>query len=221
MWAMAWSCNVLRAGGVACGRVSSQGKKHLVEAGLAERELGDRNTEAGELRKRRRNPLRITDPGHQRGRIGARLHRHAERLGQSPLGIRPLRCVAQADVEDTFSNRGLELIGGAFGDDLAFVDDRDPVGELVSLVEVLGREQHRRPMGDERPDDLPHLVSTPRVESGGWLVEKQQVGHNDDACRDVESAPHTPGERLHLPVGRLSQAERVQQIAGSYLGLPS
>ena len=39
----------------------------------------------------------------------------------------------------------LELLRGALGDDPAVVEDRDPVGELVGLVEVLGGEEDRDP----------------------------------------------------------------------------
>ena len=44
----------------------------------------------------------------------------------------------------------LELVGGAAGDDLAVVDDRDRVGQLVRLLEVLRRQQERRALADER-----------------------------------------------------------------------
>ena len=32
-------------------------------------------------------------------------------------------------------------------------------GQLVGLLEVLGAEQDGRPLGDEGPDDVPHLVA--------------------------------------------------------------
>ena len=38
----------------------------------------------------------------------------------------------------------LELGQGAVDDDPALVQDRDPVGQLLGLVQVLGREQHGR-----------------------------------------------------------------------------
>ena len=44
----------------------------------------------------------------------------------------------------------LELVGRAAGDDLAVVDDRDRVGQLVGLLEVLRRQQERRALADER-----------------------------------------------------------------------
>ena len=41
---------------------------------------------------------------------------------------------------------GLERLGGALADDQAAVDDREPVAELVGLLEVLGGEEDRRPV---------------------------------------------------------------------------
>src|SRR4030095_16418565 len=51
----------------------------------------------------------------------------------------------------------LELGQGAVGDDPALVQDRDPVGELFGLVQVLGGQQHRRALPGELLDRLPHL----------------------------------------------------------------
>ena len=51
----------------------------------------------------------------------------------------------------------LELGEGAVHDDPALVEDRDPVGELLGLVQVLRREQHRRAAAGELLDRLPHL----------------------------------------------------------------
>ena len=47
------------------------------------------------------------------------------------------------DFDPLAADLGLQLVGGAPGDDLAVVDDRDRVGQLVGLLEVLGREEER------------------------------------------------------------------------------
>jgi signal transduction histidine kinase len=57
-------------------------------------------------------------------------------------------------VQGTGADRALEPAGGALGDDPAVVDDGDPVGEPVGLVQVLGGQQHRGPVGDDGPDDV-------------------------------------------------------------------
>ena len=54
------------------------------------------------------------------------------------------------DLDALAADLRLELVGRAAGDDLAVVDDRDRVGQLVGLLEVLGRQQERRALADER-----------------------------------------------------------------------
>ena len=61
------------------------------------------------------------------------------------------------------ADAALELVGGALGDHAAAVDDRDPVGEPVGLVEVLRRQQHGRAVADELLDRRP----TGRAASAG------------------------------------------------------
>ena len=59
--------------------------------------------------------------------------------------------VVDHDLDALAADLRLQLVGGAAGDDLAVVDDGDRVGQLVGLLEVLRRQQERRPFADERP----------------------------------------------------------------------
>lgn len=43
-----------------------------------------------------------------------------------------------SDLQDLAADLGLELVGGAMGDDLAVVDDGDVAGQVVGLLHVLG-----------------------------------------------------------------------------------
>ena len=94
------------------------------------------------------------------------------------------------------------------------VDDGDAVGELVRLVEVLGGQQNGGAFGDDAADHVPHIVAAARVQSGGGLVQEQQVGRDDQAGGDVQPAPHAAGVRLDQPVGRFGEGERGQQFLG-------
>src|ERR687897_190466 len=87
----------------------------------------------------------------------------------------------------------LASTGWALGDHLALVDHGDPIGELISLVEVLGAEQDRRPGARQGADDVPDLVARARVKPGGRLVEEHQLRGDDEAGGDVEPAPHPAG----------------------------
>src|SRR5205823_1748585 len=75
----------------------------------------------------------------------ARLWSAAADPREQRLGLVALRCVDQLDLEDLPADAVLELASGALGDYPPVIDHRDPIGELVSLLEVLGGEQDRRP----------------------------------------------------------------------------
>ena len=103
----------------------------------------------------------------------------------------------------------LELVGGALGDQPPVVEHRDPVGELVGLVQVLGGEEDRDPVGDEVADDLPHGAAAARVEAGGRLVEEDDARVADQGHREVEPAPHAAG----VGGGRLARPPRPGRTA--------
>ena len=52
--------------------------------------------------------------------------------------------VGVAEFDDVAADAGLELVGGALGDDATAVEHRDAVGEPVGLLEVLGGEEDGR-----------------------------------------------------------------------------
>src|SRR5215218_11210137 len=82
----------------------------------------------------------------------------------------------------------LELGEGAVGDDPTLLEDRDPVGELFGLVQVLGGEQHRRALPGELLDAVPYLDAPLGVEPGGRLVEEDDRRIPDEAHGDVQAA---------------------------------
>ena len=98
---------------------------------------------------------------------------------------RPLEVVATVDdhLDPLAAEPGLELVGRAPGDDPAVVDDGDRVRQLVGLLEVLGRQQQRRPFADEVADHVPHPDPAARVEARRRLVEDQQPRSTDEAPR--------------------------------------
>jgi hypothetical protein len=53
------------------------------------------------------------------------------------------RHVGELEADVAAGDAPFQLVGGALGDDAAVVEDGDPIGELVGLVEVLGGEEDR------------------------------------------------------------------------------
>ena len=69
----------------------------------------------------------------------------------------------------------MSCVGGALRDHVAVVDHDDVVGEAVGLFEVLRGEQQRGAVGNELLDHAPQARAPLRVETGGGLVEEQDL----------------------------------------------
>ena len=98
--------------------------------------------------------------------------------------------LAERDLEPGAADLRLELGRRAVGDHPTVVDDDDPVGELVGLVEVLGGQQQGHAVGDELADHVPHPEPAGGVEPGRRLVEEEHRRPGDQAGREVEAAAH-------------------------------
>ena len=113
------------------------------------------------------------------------------------------------------ANPPLELDRSPLGDRAAVVDDHNPAGELVGLVEVLGGEQHVGAAFDERADRVPELDPAARVEAGRRLVEKEQPWLSDQARAEVEPPAHASRVGADEPVGGLDEAELLEHPLGA------
>ena len=116
----------------------------------------------------------------------------------------------------------LELIGRALGDHLAAVDDRQPRGELVGLLQVVGRQQHGLAAAQRASarDLLPHLGADLGVEPGRRLVEEQHLRVVDERHRDVQPPLHPARVAARDPVGRVRQPEALEQLAARRSSAP-
>ena len=63
---------------------------------------------------------------------------------------------------------------GTIGDSPAVVDHRDLAGQPVRLVQVLGGQQHGRPVGDQDLDQVPDVAARARFQPIGRLVQEEQ-----------------------------------------------
>ena len=126
-----------------------------------------------------------------------------------PVGLR----VAQLDLDGVAAQLALELVRAALGHDPAVVDDGQPAGQAVGLLQVVGGEQDGEPLRAGQVGDLgPHVGPDLRVEPGGGLVQEQHPRPVDQAHGDVEAPLHPAGVAAADPVGRLGQAEALQQL---------
>jgi hypothetical protein len=93
-----------------------------------------------------------------------------------------------------------------------FADDGHPVAGLLDLVEDVGREERRAPLGDGLAEEPEERLLHERVEPGGRLVEDEQVG----PVLECDDQP----DLLLVALGVLLEAaRRVEVEAGDEVGL--
>ncbi len=101
------------------------------------------------------------------------------------------------------------------------IEHRDGVGEPVGLLQVLGRQQHRRTPVGQVGDQPPQTEPAARVKAGGRLVEKQHLRGTNQAGRHVQTATHAAGVRAHGTVSDRGEVELFQQYVGPPGGRPA
>ena len=130
--------------------------------------------------------------------------------------------VGDLEVDQVAGDLRLEVVGGVAGDDPALVDDQDPVGQRVGLVEVVGGQEHRRAAARPQAlDVLPEVGPRLRVQAGGRLVEEDQRRVVDQAHHDVEAALLAAGHVLGHPLPEALELELVEQLPAPLLGEPA
>ena len=113
----------------------------------------------------------------------------------------------------------LELGGGALCDDHAGVHHDDPVREVLRLLHVLGRQQHRRAAGDEILDEAPHVVAGAGIQARGRLVQEQDPRAADQAGPDVKAAAHPARVGLDELLGGVGERETLEHLLGATAAL--
>ena len=95
------------------------------------------------------------------------------------------------------------------------VDDGDPIGQLVRLLEVLRGQQQRRALADELPHRRPDLIAAAGIESSRGLVEEQDSWPGQQARGEIKPAARPARVGPCRAVGRVGELELRQQFVGS------
>lgn len=110
-------------------------------------------------------------------------------------------------------DEALELARRALGDDPATVKDRDPVGELVGLLQILGSEEDRDALGRQSADRIPHGAPAARIQTGRGVVEEDHPRGADERHGQIQPPSHPAGVGRHRLAGGVGQVEHVEQLA--------
>jgi DNA-binding SARP family transcriptional activator len=129
--------------------------------------------------------------------------------------------VGEPEPDVAAGDLALEGVGSALCNQVALVEHRDPVGELIGFFEILGSEENGHAVGHQLADDVPHGATAARIQSRRRLVQENDLWPGDQRHRQVQLPAHTAGiGRRHL-LRRLRQIEPFQQRGDHPLALVS
>ncbi len=189
---------------------SRLGEEDIVERRRVEPEVDHREVLAVERPHDLGQRLHAAAQPH-RGRSGRRCDRRAEALQHGRDGVAVVT-LGGLNLERRPPDLRLQRLGRAAGDDPPVVDDRDPVGEHVRLLEVLrGEEDGHTVLAGQARDLLPQVRAALRVEPRGRLVEEQDARGVHERERQVEPALHPARVATNAAVGRVEQAHPLEQ----------
>ena len=115
---------------------------------------------------------------------------------------------------DTRVTLGDELIGRRIGNDPAAVEDRDPIGQLLDVGDVVRRQQDRPPLVAQARHQLPRRPSCLRVHARRRLVEDEDLGVAGEGDREREARALPAGEPSN-PRGRdRPERDAVDELTG-------
>ena len=204
--------------------VSGEGQEDLVERRPAQREVVDDETAA----RRGDEPTTARPLGCRRRRgTDTRPVSWSTRAGSAPTEPR-IRATAGAWSRSrgraSITSRPVCALSSrrrALGDRAAVVDDHDPVGQVVGLVEVLRREHDVGAVGDELAHGLPQRDAAGRVEARRRLVEQQQRAARRRAWRRGRAGGACRRPAAHEPPGGVGELEPLEHVAGPPPGVAS
>src|SRR5215207_1422090 len=85
----------------------------------------------------------------------------------------------------------LKRFGRIERDDLACVDNADPVGELVGLFHIVSGEQDGMPLLLKFRDELSNTAGSLRVQPECWLIQKEDGWTRKQSLGNRDPLAHT------------------------------
>src|SRR5688572_15004569 len=111
-----------------------------------------------------------------------------------------------------------ELGGRPERDYMAVIDNCDSVAQPLGLVHVMSRQHNGAPRSTELLDQSPELPPRLRIETGGWLVEKKELGIANERAGDCEALLLTARECPHariLLLAKLDDLDHALRVPGT------
>src|SRR6266498_1255148 len=109
----------------------------------------------------------------------------------------------------------LRTVRGPLEQDPAFLDDVQPLGERLRLVEIMRRQEDRRALSGEFPEDVPDRPPRERIEADGRLVQEHEGRLRRHDGRDHRPLLLSAAQRDAEPVRDLLEAHVRERLLGA------
>src|SRR6185436_9394224 len=93
------------------------------------------------------------------------------------------------------------------------IDDRDTIAQTLGFLHVVRGQNDRSPFRLELGDEVPELATRLRIESGGRLVEKQQLRIPDERAGDGEPLLLSAGQSADAGQSLLAELDLIDDLA--------
>ena len=121
-------------------------------------------------------------------------------------------------VEPLARHPGLERGGRPLCHDAAVIEEGDPVSQPIRLLEVLGRQQDRRPRSGQVAHRVPQTQAAARIEAGRRLVKEQDGRLDHEAGGQVQATAHAARPCFDQSPGGIGKIEPIQQLVSPVAG---
>src|SRR5476651_1160519 len=209
-----------RAGSSSCGGLpqgaAGLAQEHVIEAWALEPDRDELHPgRVEQTQNRRHGDLAAVDIEPHHSVLRRRLAHEWLPFQQVERG---LLVALHAQRHQVAGDLALQLLGRAQRHDLAVVDDRDPVAQRVSLVQVMRGQEHRRAAIVHAAHLVPNARPALRVEAGGRLIQEKNLRVVNEPEPDVEPALLAAGVGGDLAVRAHLQLQHLDEVGGAALG---
>ena len=125
---------------------------------------------------------------------------------------------AEDDAQRVRGERAEQDVGRGGLDETAVVEDRDVVADPLDVVEDVGRVEDRG-LALELAHQVEDVLATDRVERRDRLVEQDHRRPADEGLGDPEALAHAARVGRRAAVGRLGDADALEQLADLALAI--
>ncbi len=97
------------------------------------------------------------------------------------------------------------------------MEDGDAIANVLDVCQQMAAHHDGLSTGAEIEDEILHFAGADRVEAGGWLIQKNDLGIVDEGLGESDSASHPLGILFDQTLAGVVQADLFDEGAGTLL----